>query len=183
MFRRTLPIACVIATALVWASPIAAQKGKMTFADVMQQVTKCKVDELRSMMTGQPTGGLDAASAAAAQNAFQIDASSIKDTDGTPVLVAAAATDCVEGVHVLLNAGADVADTDKDGRTALHAAAASSTQSMVQLLVERKSDINAQTKAGDTPLSLAKTNNYKGKTDQRDKIVKYLTGKGAKDKS
>jgi ankyrin repeat protein len=54
---------------------------------------------------------------------------------------------------------------------------------MVKLLVERKADVNAKTASGDTPLSVAKTNNYKGKTDQRDKIVKYLTGKGAKDKS
>jgi len=49
--------------------------------------------------------------------------------------------------------------------------------------VEHKADVNAKTKAGDTPLSLAKTNNYKGKTDQRDKIVKFLMSKGAKDKS
>ena len=34
-----------------------------------------------------------------------------------------------------------------------------------------------------TCVSLAKTNTYKGKTDQRDKIVKFLTSKGAKDKS
>lgn len=182
MVSRIVPVAAAIVAAVLCASPTSAQKGKMSFADVMQAMTKCKVDDVKSMITGMPAGGLNAQSAAASQNAFAVDVSTIKDTDGTPLLVAAAATDCVEGVHVLLNNGAEVADTDKDGRTALHAAAASSTQSMVQLLVERHSDINAKDKAGDTPLSLAKTNNYKGKTDQRDKIVKYLTSKGAKDK-
>jgi ankyrin repeat protein len=183
MVRRIVPVAAAIVAAVLCASPTSAQKGKMSFADVMQAMNKCKVDDIKSMITGVPSGGLDAQTAAASQNAFAVDASTIKDTDGTPLLVAAAATDCVEGVHVLLNNGGDVNDTDKNGRTALHAAAASSTQSMVQLLVERHSDVNAKDKGGDTPLSLAKTNNYKGKTDQRDKIVKYLTGKGAKDKS
>ncbi len=182
MVRRIVPVAAAVVSALLCATPTAAQKGKMSFADVMQAMNKCKVDDVKAMITGVPSGGLDAQTAAASQNAFAVDASTIKDTDGTPLLVAAAATDCVEGVHVLLNNGGEVADTDKNGRTALHAAAASSTQSMVQLLVERKSDINAQDKNGDTPLSLAKTNNYKGKTDQRDKIIKYLTSKGAKDK-
>lgn len=176
-------LAVVIVGTLAWMSPARAQSGKIEFADAMKALQKCRVDDLRAMFTGSPTGSVDAQSAMASAHNLNVDPTSVKDANGVPLLVAAAATDCTEGVHVLLNSGADVTSTDKSGRTALHAAAASSTESMVKLLVERKADVNAKTASGDTPLSLAKTNNYKGKTDQRDKIVKFLTSKGAKDKS
>ena len=182
MFKRiAFPVA--LAFGLSCTAIAIAQTGKMEFGDAMKVMTKCNVDQLRSMFTGNPMGQLDPGSAVATANTRNVDPSTVHDTDGTPLLVAAAATDCVEGVHVLLLSGADVTDTDKQGRTALHAAAASSNANMVQLLVQYKADVNAKTAAGDTPLSLAKTNEYKGKTDQRDKIVKFLTSKGAKDKS
>ena len=180
---KNAAVAVLIAGTLAWLSPIRAQTGKIEFADAMKAMQKCKVDDLRAMFTGSPAGAVDAQSAMASARNLNVDPTTVKDADGTPLLVAAAATDCTEGVHVLLNSGADVVSTDKNGRTAIHAAAASSTESMVKLLVERKADVNAKTASGDTPLSLAKTNNYKGKTDQRDKIVKFLTSKGAKDKS
>ncbi|HUL74082.1 MAG TPA: ankyrin repeat domain-containing protein [Vicinamibacterales bacterium] len=182
MTRHTLLAALVAAVA--WSATTAAQNNpKAGFDDAMKLVQKCRVDDLRALITGSPVGAASAGAAIAAANAVTIDPSTIKSADGTPLVVAAAETDCVEGMRILINAGAELTDTDKDGRTALHAAAAKSTSSMVQLLVEHKADVNAKTKAGDTPLSLAKTNNYKGKTDQRDKIVKFLTSKGAKDKS
>ena len=182
MIKRTAyAIAIVVIGA--WLTPAHAQTGKIGFADAMKAMQKCKVDDLRAMFTGSPTGAVDAQSAVASARNQMVDPTTVQDTDGTPLLVAAAATDCTEGVHVLLNSGADLTSTDKSGRTALHAAAAASTESMVKLLVERKADVNAKTASGDTPLSLAKTNTYKGKTDQRDKIVKFLTSKGAKDKS
>jgi len=182
MLKR-LAFAVLIAGTVSSMAPARAQSGKIEFGDAMKALQKCKVDDLRAMFTGSPTGGLDAQTAISSSRNLNVDPTYVKDADGTPLLVAAAATDCTEGVHVLLNSGADVIATDKNGRTALHAAAASSTESMVKLLVERKADVNAKTASGDTPLSLAKTNTYKGKTDQRDKIVKFLTSKGAKDKS
>lgn len=182
MFKR-VAFAFIIATSFAWIGPVRAQSGKIDFADAMKALQKCRVDDLRAMFTGSPTGSVDAQTAMSSANNKNVDPTYVRDADGTPVLIAAAATDCTEGVHVLLNSGADITSTDKNGRTALHAAAASSTESMVKLLVERNADVNAKTATGDTPLSLAKTNTYKGKTDQRDKIVKFLTSKGAKDKS
>jgi len=182
MLKRMAFAALIAGTASSMAL-VRAQSGKIEFADAMKAMQKCRVDDLRAMFTGSPTGSVDAQTAVSSTRNLNIDPTYVKDADGTPLLVAAAATDCTEGVHVLLNSGADVISTDKTGRTALHAAAASSTESMVKLLVERKADVNAKTASGDTPLSLAKTNTYKGKTDQRDKIVKFLTSKGAKDKS
>ena len=182
MTRHTL-LAIFIAT-LAWSGSTAAQQHpKAGFDETMKLMQKCRVDDLRALITGSPLGMASASSAVASASAANVDPSTIKSADGTPLMVAAAETDCVEGMRVLILAGGEPNDTDKAGRTALHAAAEKSTSSMVQLLVEHKADINAKTAAGDTPLSLAKTNSYKGKTDQRDKIVKFLTGKGAKDKS
>jgi hypothetical protein len=164
-------------------TPTVAQRGKVGFDDAMKIIQKCHVDELRALITGMPVGAMTTGSAIAGAGATSVDPSTVKSADGTPLVVAAAETDCVEGMRVLINYGGEMSDTDKAGRTPLHAAAALSTANMVQLLVEHKADVNAKTAAGDTPLSLAKTNNYKGKTDQRDKIVKFLTSKGAKDKS
>jgi len=184
MMKRTVLTALVGVLAWVaWVGPTHAQRGKVSFDDAMKLVQKCRVDDLRAMFMGAAMGAATTDAAIAASNATILDPSTVKSSDGTPLVVATAETDCVEGMRVLINSGAELSDTDKDGRTALHAAAAMSTSNMVQLLVEHKADVNAKTKAGDTPLSLAKTNNYKGKTDQRDKIVKFLMSKGAKDKS
>ena len=181
MIRLALAVAASVT--LAWTVSLTAQNHpKVEFADAMKFVEKCRVDDLRALITGAPIGAVTAGNAVAGANAQGVDPSGIKSPEGTPLIVATAETDCVEGMRIMLNAGAELTETDKLGRTALHAAAASSTVSMVQLLVERKADVNAKTAAGDTPLSLAKTNNYKGKTDQRDKIVKFLTSKGAKDK-
>lgn len=181
--KRHLLLAALIVTFALSGSMAAQQHPKAGFDDAMKMIQKCHVDDLRALITGAPVGAASAGAAIAAANATNVDPSTVKSADGTPLMVAAAETDCVEGMRVLILAGGDPNDTDKAGRTALHAAAEKSNSSMVQLLVEHRADINAKTAAGDTPLSLAKTNNYKGKTDQRDKIVKYLTGKGAKDKS
>ncbi len=154
----------VVLAAAVGVSAAGTQRAK--FDEVFSYVTKCSPDGLKQILTNDPTGATVM----------------LKDANGVPLIVAAAATDCSEAVKVLYTQGADMSDTDKQGRTALHAAAASSTLTMVQYLVDKKADINAKTDSGDTPLSLAKTNNYKGKTDEQKKIVDYLTKKGAKDK-
>ena len=161
-----LTIATALVGLLVAAAPASTRAQGLKFDEVMKMFEKCNVDRITT----------------AVRDNVDTNVWALKDAEGTPVLIKAAATDCVEGMKALLNAGPDVDATDAQGRTALHVAAAMSTQSMVQLLVDRKFDIKAKTKSGETALSLAKTNNYKGKTEQRDKIVAYLTKKGAPDK-
>jgi hypothetical protein len=161
---RGLIVAGALAGVVAATAPATAQGLK--FDEVYKIVQKCNVDLLKSVINDN----------------VSVNVWSLRDAQGTPVIVKAAVGDCVEGVKALVNGGADVDITDANGRTALHAAAGMSTAAMVQFLVERKYDIKAKTKTGDTALSLAKTNNYKGKTEQRDKIVAYLTKKGAPDK-
>lgn len=163
---RTLKAVSVVAAG-VWVAvmPARAQSKSVTFDDLFRLVQKCDVDSLKATILSYP--GL---------NLWDL-----RDANGSPLVVRTAETGCVEAEKTLVvHAGADLSATDRLGRTALHAAAEMSTQSMVQLLVDAKAEINAKTAAGDTPLSLAKKNNYKGKTEQRDKIVAYLTKKGAK---
>ena len=164
--RGRLTLAAAILGVLAAAAPAPARAQGLKFDEVMKMFEKCSVDRIM----------------VAVRDNNDTNVWALKDPNGTPVLVKAAETDCVEGMKMLLNAGPDVDATDAQGRTALHVAAAMSTQSMVSLLVDRKFDIKAKTKSGETALSLAKTNNYKGKTEQRDKIVAYLTKKGAPDK-
>jgi hypothetical protein len=162
--KGRLTFAALLVGTLIAVTPARAQG--MKFDELMKLFGKCNVDQITVAVRDNSDtllGGL-------------------RDAAGTPVIVKAAETDCTEGVKALIQGGVDVDLTDAQGRTALHAAAAMSTSSMVQLLVDRKADIKAKTKAGETALSLARTNNYKGKTEQRDKIVAYLTKKGAPDK-
>lgn len=103
-----------------------------------------------------------------------------KNADGVPLIVRAAETSCNDGVEQMILVGADVNAADNSGRTVLGAAAEKSTDKMVKMLIERGAKIDAVTKSGETLLQLAAKNNYKGKTDQRDKIIKILKDKGAK---
>jgi hypothetical protein len=161
---RGLIVAGAVAGVVIASAPARAQGLK--YDEVYKVVQKCNVDLLKGMINDN----------------ININVWSLRDATGMPLVIKAAEGDCVEGVKALVNGGADAEITDANGRTALHVAAAMSTAAMVQFLVERKYDIKAKTKTGDTALSLAKTNNYKGKTEQRDKIVAYLTKKGAPDK-
>jgi ankyrin repeat protein len=167
MLKR-IALTIAVAGTLVCVAPVRAQQGKISFDEMMKNMTKCNIDTIKQLLgAGQITAQI-------------IDPSVVRSADNTPVIVAAAGTDCVEGVHQLLNAGAAVTDTDPQGNTPLHLAAAMSTQSMVQMLVEKGADVNAKNQKGETPLMKAQTNNYKGKTEQKDKIIAYLTKKGAK---
>lgn len=62
--------------------------------------------------------------------------------------------DVVEAVRLLLDAGAEVNQTDRNGNTALHAAAAAGVPSLVALLAARGAALEATNEDGQTPLAL-----------------------------
>jgi hypothetical protein len=178
-------VAAAMAAICVWAIPVRAQA--VSFADIMKNLTKCNAENVRLQLTGLGSGmiparagDLSTANGQISSGQATLDPEGLRSPEGVPIIVVAAATDCVEGVHQLINAGSLLTDVDKQGNTPLHLAAASSTQAMVQMLVEKRAEINAKNDKGETPLTVAQTNNYKGKTEQRDKIIAYLQKKGAK---
>jgi ankyrin repeat protein len=75
----------------------------------------------------------------------------IVDSD-TPQVPRAEA-DVLAATRRILDAGADVNQTNGAGDTALHAAAASGTTAVIQLLADRGAKLDAENKAGQTPLA------------------------------
>jgi ankyrin repeat protein len=60
----------------------------------------------------------------------------------------------LEATRLLLDAGADVNQSNDAGNTALHAAAAAGMATVIQLLADRGASVDAKNKAGQTPLAL-----------------------------
>jgi ankyrin repeat protein len=77
---------------------------------------------------------------------------SVVDND-TPVVPRAEA-DVVEAVRLLLEAGADINQTNEAGDTALHGAAGTGAPSVIQLLADHGAILDVKNKAGQTPLAL-----------------------------
>ncbi|OQR91299.1 pfs, nacht and ankyrin domain protein [Achlya hypogyna] len=80
--------------------------------------------------------------------------------DGISALAHAAALGHVEGVHLLLIAGADVDVRDAAGRTPLILAAALGYDEIVDALLVDGADPNAHDKSGRTPLTVAAAANH-----------------------
>lgn len=62
--------------------------------------------------------------------------------------------DVLTAARLLLDAGADVAQSNADGDTALHAAAANGTTGLIELLAQRGAALEAVNENGQTPLAL-----------------------------
>ena len=60
----------------------------------------------------------------------------------------------LDATRLLLDAGADVNQSNETGDTALHAAAGTGLLSLIQLLADRGASLEAMNKAGQTPLAL-----------------------------
>ena len=130
---------------------------------IIGEVDKCKVEQLKQDLGIIPGNGLEQ-----------------KGPDGLPLLVRAAQSDCDEAIEEIILAGADVNAADANGYSVLHSAAEKSTEKVVKMLIMRGAKVDAVTKSGMTVLQAAEKNLYKGKTEQRDKIIKLLKSKGAK---
>ena len=71
---------------------------------------------------------------------------------GSQLILLLALTGFPQGVHLLLQKGADIETKSSDGRPALSFAASSGKEGMIRLLLEKGSNINAQDNLGVTPL-------------------------------
>ncbi len=130
---------------------------------IFNMVNKCQIEALDAALEVFPAGDLNRPNA-----------------QGVPLMVRAAETTCDQGIEKMIQVGGDPNAADSTGRTVLHAAAEKSTEKVVKMLLKRGASVDAKTKSGETVLQFAEKNNYKGKTDERDKIIKALKEKGAK---
>src|SRR5207302_8330864 len=94
-----------------------------------------------------------------------------KDERGSTPLMFAAAFGSVDGMKLLLDAGAEVNAKNAFDVTALHWCAGDLAK--VRLLLPKGADVNARSKQGRTPLIVAAA--YDGNLE----VVKLLIGKGA----
>ena len=133
-----------------------------SFDSLVELIEAESTEELRSVITSYP------------------EAVHMRNQYNLPLIHRAAMTDKSDAVKVLLDAGAKLDTRDNTQRTPLHVAAGWSTIEMVQLLWSHGSDPNAITKSGGTPLDFAMDNFYQDNDVQRDKIVEFLKGEGAK---
>ena len=76
-----------------------------------------------------------------------------------PVFDVPEATAC-RIIQRLINAGAEIENTDRTGQTALHKAARTGSSGIVELLLKNGADINASNKEGTTALHIASVNGY-----------------------
>ena len=84
-----------------------------------------------------------------------------KDVFGHPALLLAVGLDYLEGVQLLLGAGADVNANGKDGMTALlETAGRSDEEEVVKALLQSGADVNARNKYGWTAWMLAVKNGH-----------------------
>ncbi len=81
-------------------------------------------------------------------------------------LAAAAETDALEIVRLLLEAAADPNGRDDQGYTPLHAAAAAGSVAVAELLIQNGADVNALTTSGRPPLHYAEVGGH-GATAKR----------------
>ena len=151
----------VVMAALAVAATNAAQIP--SYDKVISHIDKCQVELLDQDLGVLPGNMLD-----------------LKGPDGLPLMVRAAQSDCDEAIEHVVLAGGDVNAADSKGYSVLHSAAEKSTEKVVKMLIMRGSKVDAVTKDGMTVLQAAEKNLYKGKTEQRDKIIKLLKSKGAK---
>jgi len=160
---RALGVSVLMAGLAVAATGATSAAQIPSYDKIIEWVDKCKVELLDQGLGVVPGNMLDA-----------------KGPDGLPLLVRAAQSDCDEAIEHIILAGADVNSADAKGYSVLHMAAEKSTEKVVKMLIMRTARVDAVTKDGMTVLQAAEKNLYKGKTEQRDKIIKLLKSKGAK---
>jgi ankyrin repeat protein len=150
-----------LALAVMTTAVAGAQSANLD--KILKMVEKCQIPQLQPVLS--VTTGTEL---------------SAKDSQGVPFMVKAAETSCDEGIEMMIKSGAEVNSADSTGRTVLHAAVEKSNEKVVKILLTHGAKIDAVTKSGETVLQAAAKNMFKGKTEQRDKILKLLKDKGAK---
>ena len=122
--------------------------------EILRALLQARADHRLGLVSGGATPLLAAAGIAVEKEARPSDLARWNIVDSDTPSVPRAETDVLEATTLLLDAGADVNQSNESGDTALHAAAAAGLTRVIQLLAERGASLDATNQAGQTPLAL-----------------------------
>ena len=151
--------ACVVLTGslllgYLTVEPACATPGEEALRKLAQKGIQCNELSFFELLTNRDTEAIKLFLAAGMSP-------NTKDVFGHPALLLAVGLDYLEGVQLLLGAGADVNANGKDGMTALlEAAKRSGEEEVVKALLRSKADVNARNKYGWTAWMLAVKNGH-----------------------
>jgi ankyrin repeat protein len=143
-----------------WALP-STMKGATPLAvaatylevDIIRTLLAAGANHTIALSTGT-TPLLAAAGIAVEKEARPSDLVRWNIVDNDTPQVPRAEAEVLRATQLLLDAGADVNQSNETGDTALHAAASAGMTSVIHLLAERGAKLDAENKSGQTPLAL-----------------------------
>ncbi|HUE84517.1 MAG TPA: ankyrin repeat domain-containing protein [Vicinamibacterales bacterium] len=122
--------------------------------DIIRALLQARADHRLGLVNGGTTPLLAAAGIAVEKEARPSDLTRWHIVDSDSPVVPRDEADVFAATMLLLDAGADVNQTNASGDTALHAAAAAGMTTVIQLLAERGAALDAKNTMGQTPLAL-----------------------------
>jgi ankyrin repeat protein len=122
--------------------------------DIIRALLQARTDHRLGLVHGGTTPLLAAAGIAVEKEARPADLARWHIVDSDTPSVPREESEVLAATTLLLDAGADVNQTNDSGETALHAAAAAGLTTVIQLLADRGASLDVRNKLGETPLAL-----------------------------
>jgi ankyrin len=143
--------------------------------DIIRRLLAAGADHTIGLVNGT-TPLLAAAGAAVEKEARPSDLVRWNIVDNDTPQVPRAEADVLLATTLLLDAGADVNQTNIDGDTALHAAAAAGMTTIIQLLADRGATLDVANKSGATPLALTQPRGREPGHKPAEELLRRLLG-------
>jgi len=138
---------------MIGATPIMVAATYLEI-DILHALLAAGADHTLALAASGTTPFLAAAGVAVEKEARPSDLVRWNVVDNDTPVIPRAEADVLAAVRRLLEAGANVNQTNRAGDTALHGAAAAGHTTVIQLLADKGAGLDVKNKAGQTPLAL-----------------------------